>query len=228
MCLRRVHFIHRLYQLLTKPTHVSIIESTCVSETEGLSMAAKGEKTREFILDSSYALFAQKGFKSVTMKDICEATGMSRGGLYSHFASTKEIFEAMITRMTGNDADNLYSDMEKGISAVTILKKTLKRMGSEMAHPEDSLSLAVYEYSETVDPESMLKINREGEKKWASFIRYGIDRGEFNEVNVDEIVNILMYSYQGVRMWSRIIPLKTRTIRSITDHIEHQLTGDRK
>ena len=191
-------------------------------------MATKGEKTREFILDKSYVLFAQKGFKSVTMKDICEATDMSRGGLYSHFSSTKEIFEAIILRMTGNAADNQYSEMEKGVSAVTILKKTLRNMEEEMKHPEDSLSLAVYEYSEMVDTDSMIKINKDGEKKWASFIRYGLERGEFNKVNVDEIVSILTYSYQGVRMWSRIIPLKSQTIRSITNHIEYQLIGVRK
>ena len=191
-------------------------------------MASKGEQTREFIIDRSYSLFAQKGFKQVTMKDICEATGMSRGGLYSHFSSTKEIFEALIVSMTENDAGNLYTEMDREVSAVAILKKTLRRMEEEMKHPEDSLSLAVYEYSETVDSDSMLQINRDGAKKWASFIRYGIERGEFNDVNVDEIVNILMYSYQGIRMWSRIIPLKTKTIRSITRHIEHQLIGNRK
>lgn len=191
-------------------------------------MASKGEQTREFIIDRSYSLFAQKGFKQVTMKDICEATGMSRGGLYSHFSSTKEIFEALIVSMTENDAGNLYTEMDREVSAVAILKNTLRRMEEEMKHPEDSLSLAVYEYSETVDSDSMLQINRDGEKKWASFIRYGIERGEFNDVNVDEIVNILMYSYQGIRMWSRIIPLKTKTIRSITRHIEHQLIGNRK
>ena len=191
-------------------------------------MTSKGEQTREFIIDRSYSLFAQKGFKQVTMKDICEATGMSRGGLYSHFSSTKEIFEALIVSMTENDAGNLYTEMDREVSAVAILKNTLRRMEEEMKHPEDSLSLAVYEYSETVDSDSMLQINRDGEKKWASFIRYGIERGEFNDVNVDEIVNILMYSYQGIRMWSRIIPLKTKTIRSITRHIEHQLIGNRK
>ena len=44
-------------------------------------MAAKGEKTRESILNASYALFAKKGFKQVTMKDVCDVTNMSRGGL---------------------------------------------------------------------------------------------------------------------------------------------------
>lgn len=63
-------------------------------------MATKGEKTRESILDASYNLFAKKGFKQVTMKDVCEATNMSRGGLYSHFSGTDQLFEALLERMS--------------------------------------------------------------------------------------------------------------------------------
>ena len=42
-------------------------------------MTTKKEKTREMILDLSYPLFAKDGFNKITMKDICEATGLSRG-----------------------------------------------------------------------------------------------------------------------------------------------------
>ena len=45
-------------------------------------MSAKGDKTKELICSEAYKLFAEKGFKEVTMKDICEKTGLSRGGLY--------------------------------------------------------------------------------------------------------------------------------------------------
>ncbi|MBP3296681.1 MAG: helix-turn-helix transcriptional regulator, partial [Lachnospiraceae bacterium] len=64
----------------------------------------KGEKTRESIIDASYALFALKGFKQVTMKDVCEATGMSRGGLYSHFSATDQLFEAVLEKITEKSA----------------------------------------------------------------------------------------------------------------------------
>ena len=95
-----------------------------------------------------------------------------------------------------------------------------------MRHPEDSLSVAIYEYAETVDPGVMERLNRNAEKKWKKLVAYGINRGEFQDVNVDEIVNVILYSYQGVRMWSRIIPVKQKTIRSITDHIKKQLEGE--
>lgn len=191
-------------------------------------MATKGEKTRESILDASYALFAKKGFKQVTMKDVCGVTGMSRGGLYSHFSSTRQLFEALIEKITENSVMDFQGEIEKGSSAIAILEGALDLMEDEMKHPEDSLSIAVYEYAETVDSDVMEQFNRITEEKWTKLIRYGIERGEFQDVNVGEIVNVILFSYQGVRMWSRIISMKPQTFRSIVDHTKKQLIGEQK
>ena len=56
----------------------------------------RGEETRQLIKNCACALFASKGFKQVTMKDICEAAKLSRGGLYCHYGSTQEIFKEII------------------------------------------------------------------------------------------------------------------------------------
>ena len=189
-------------------------------------MATKGEKTREFILDESYALFAEKGFKQVTMKDVCEVTNMSRGGLYSHFSSTSQLFEALLERMTESDEMDFKGQIKDGVPATEILESALRHMEDEMKHPEESLSIAMYEYAETVDTGVMERLNKNGEKKWKQLIRYGIESGEFQDVDVDEVVNIILYSYQGVRMWSRIIPMKPKTIRSIVSNIKRQLIGE--
>ena len=189
-------------------------------------MATKGEKTREFILDESYALFAEKGFKQVTMKDVCEVTNMSRGGLYSHFSSTSQLFEALLERMTESDEMDFKGQIKDGVPATEILESALRHMEDEMKHPEESLSIAMYEYAETVDTGVMERLNKNGEKKWKQLIRYGIESGEFQDVDVDEIVNMILYSYQGVRMWNRIIPMKPKTIRSIVNNIKRQLIGE--
>lgn len=190
-------------------------------------MATKKERTRESIIKESCALFASKGFKQVTMKDVCEITGMSRGGLYSHFSGTDKIFEAVLEKITENSATDFQTEIKEGTSAVKILERTLDNMEEEMKHPEDSLSIALYEYAETVNTDVMERLERNAKEKWKLLIHYGVKRGEFQDVNVDEIVNMILYSYQGVRMWSRIIPMKPKTIRSITDHIRKQLIGGR-
>lgn len=186
-------------------------------------MVTKGEQTRDFILKKSYALFARKGFKQVTMKDICEITGMSRGGLYSHFSSTGEIFEVILKGMTQKDDLEFQREIKKGIPAVTIMDNALALLEREMNDSETSLSEAVYEYSETVDSNVMAELNEISVKNWSALIRYGIKTGEFNNVDVTEIVSLLLYSYQGIRMWSRIIPVSDKTIRSIVMNIKKQL-----
>ena len=176
-------------------------------------MGSKKERTREYILEVSYRLFAKNGFNKVTMKDICEATNLSRGGLYSHFSSTRELFEAILEKLNQKDEMNFQEEMERGISATEILKNALVLMEDEMNHPEDSLSLAMYEYAGSVETDLMDHFNKIGEYKWTALIEYGIARGEFRNVNVSEIVNIILYAYQGVRMWSRIV---TMTINYFT------------
>ena len=113
-------------------------------------MSAKGEKTREYILNSSYALFADKGYKQVTMKDVCEVTDMSRGGLYSHFSSTAELFEALLEKITKRDEVDFRDRIKNGESATDILNDAFDGMEKEMMHQEDSLSIAMYEYAQTV------------------------------------------------------------------------------
>lgn len=186
-------------------------------------MATKGEKTRTLILDTSYALFAQKGFKQVTMKDICEITDMSRGGLYSHFSSTGKLFEALLEKISRENAFDIEGEIDKGTPAADIMNRALIQMKKEIGHPEDSLSVAIYEYAQINDPGKIIKLNRLAEEKWARLINYGIKTGEFKDVDVSETVSMILYSYQGLRMWSRIIPVKKKTSDQIMNHIKKQL-----
>jgi len=55
-------------------------------------MGEKSLQKKQFILETARNVFMDKGYKEVTMKDIVDACGISRGGLYLYFDSTKEIF----------------------------------------------------------------------------------------------------------------------------------------
>lgn len=199
------------------------MKSTRVSFLIGGNMTNKKEKTREYILEKCQLLFSEMGFKQVTMKDICEATELSRGGLYSHFSSTGEVFKALLEKISGEDEFDIEEEIKKGVSAVDILNSSLTRMRKEIEHPEDSLSIAIYEYSQMNDSEEIVLLNKRAEEKWSKLIRYGISRGEFRQVDVKETVSVILYSYQGIRMWSKIMPMKKDTAKQITNHIKKQL-----
>lgn len=183
----------------------------------------KGERTKEMIISKSLTLFSQKGFTSVTMKDICEVTGMSRGGLYSHFSNTTQIFEEIMNNITQNDAMDFTGGIREEKSAVKMLDAALHSMESELLHSDDPLSRAIYEFTVGVDKKYMQGLNHRAEEKWRGLIEYGIKRGEFKEVDVTGIINIILYVYQGIRMWSNIVDIKPESIKSVMKNIRNQL-----
>ena len=109
-------------------------------------MSLKGEKTKQDIREKAYQLFAKKGYKDVTMKDICELTGLSRGGLYRHYESTEQIFLEIVNASSNKQKNEIFTKIEQHIPATTILEELLSRYTSEMIDSENSISLAIYEF----------------------------------------------------------------------------------
>lgn len=174
-------------------------------------MNRKGEETRKKIKRCAYALFAEKGFKEVTMKDICEVAGLSRGGLYCHYEGTRQIFQELLDDMTSRQDQEFDLKIKENQSAVTILNDILEVYQKEMLDSDASLSIALYEYFSGNDISSQNNTLYEQYLKsanaWKKLIQYGIDRHEFNEVDMDAVFHLIVFSYQGVRMYSKLMPV---------------------
>ena len=56
----------------------------------------KGETTRIAIEDAAMELFIEQGYHATSMRQIAERAELALGGIYNHFASKDEIFEAII------------------------------------------------------------------------------------------------------------------------------------
>src|SRR5688572_8492931 len=56
----------------------------------------KGEITRIAIEDAAIELFMEHGYHATSMRQIAEHVDLALGGIYNHFSSKEEIFEAII------------------------------------------------------------------------------------------------------------------------------------
>jgi AcrR family transcriptional regulator len=56
----------------------------------------KGEVTRLAIEDAAISLFMEQGYHATSMRQIAERAELALGGIYNHFSSKDEIFEAII------------------------------------------------------------------------------------------------------------------------------------
>ncbi len=196
----------------------------------GDSMSLKGEKTKQDIREKAYQLFAKKGFKEVTMKDICELTGLSRGGLYRHYESTEQIFLEIVNSFSDRQKSEVFTKIKQHIPATTILEELLSRYTSEMIDYENSFSLAICEYysNSTISKEdnAVKKQYEISKSTWIELINYGISTKEFNCVNPESIFNVIIFAYQGVRMYSKLMKMDNDIPAQITYEIKRLLLSE--
>lgn len=183
----------------------------------------RGEETRKLIKKCACGLFASKGFKQVTMKDICEAASLSRGGLYCHYESTQEIFKEIINDFMSWQEDTFSEKIGQNIPAKEILNEVLEKYKAEMLDGQASLSLAIYEYFSIADvSETENELNTQylaSFKAWKNLLDYGIQTGEFNPVDIRPVFDLIIFSYQGVRMYSKLMPINEEIPQGIIEQI---------
>ncbi len=56
----------------------------------------KGDATRLTIEDAAIELFMENGYHATSMRQIADKAGLALGGIYNHFKSKDEIFEAIV------------------------------------------------------------------------------------------------------------------------------------
>ena len=60
------------------------------------TQASRSEASTAKVLEAALRLFANRGFRATSIREIAEASGMSVGNLYHHFGGKEAIFQRLI------------------------------------------------------------------------------------------------------------------------------------
>lgn len=123
-------------------------------------MSIRGDKTHLHILSVARRLFAESGFCAVTVKEVAEACGLSRGGFYRHFSSTDEIFAEIIEAEQKSALDALADARKRNIPADRILDTYLKNRLKNAADKTQCIDNAVSEFAANVPLGKELLVRR--------------------------------------------------------------------
>jgi AcrR family transcriptional regulator len=77
-------------------------------------MPAKGAQTRQNIIEKSLRLFCVKGYYNTSINDILQVSGLTKGGLYGHFASKEDIWYAVYDLALANWKAAVFQGIESG------------------------------------------------------------------------------------------------------------------
>jgi AcrR family transcriptional regulator len=135
---------------------------------------------REELLAIAARLFAEKGFKNTTVRDIADAAGILSGSLYHHFDSKEsmvdEILRTFQEELFGQYDEILASDADplaKLEQAVLVSFDAIDQHHDEVAIFQNDAA-----YLLTFDRFSYLSDrNRQSRDVWLTLLRNGVDAG---------------------------------------------------
>ena len=170
-------------------------------------MSDKSVQKKRYIVETSREVFCTKGYREVTMKDIVEACGISRGGLYLYFQNTRELFEEVL-RMEQEDSEDVFAGSNpEEVMPSDILALFLKEQKKEILNRKSSLNKAIYEYffaHQMPAKNNLLKKQFDAavyiiEK----LIDAGVENGEFYCVDSRGTARNIMYVLEGLKISSQ-------------------------
>ena len=158
-----------------------------------MALTTKGIEKKLYILEKAAAVFIKKGYTAVTMKDIVDECGISRGGLYKYYASTQEIFLDILSVEKEDDGSFFTEGMENGVNAIKIFSEFLRQQKNELLNVDNTIRLAVYEFflsHRDHDATDILKRQYTDIMSVLSqVLHYGIARNEITKITLGEVEN---------------------------------------
>jgi AcrR family transcriptional regulator len=79
------------------------------------------------ILDAALQAFSEHGYAATRIDDIAAVAGLSKGGIYTHFKSKDEIFEALLERsLTPNDVEQAALQVDTPVTVDVLIARLVE------------------------------------------------------------------------------------------------------
>ncbi|MDQ7096581.1 TetR/AcrR family transcriptional regulator [Desulfosporosinus sp. PR] len=177
-------------------------------------MSNKSNNTKKNIIDASLQLFADKGYQVVTMKDICDRCGLSRGGLYRYFSSTKELFIAMLDGDIDDDIKAVKQAIEQKVPAKVIFEHYLDHEKNAIFSDNKGLFFAAHEFA-FAEPEQRAYFDKRvalSVDLLGNLFRYGQETGEFKHFDSSIVAAHIIYFFDGLKTSSSVLTVNEEMV----------------
>lgn len=163
-------------------------------------MSDKAARKKQYILDTAKQVFASKGFKDVSMKDIVEACEISRGGLYLYFDSTESILTEIINEESSQNGFQFLEKEDDNVSYGNCLALFLKEQKLEILNKKNNLTVAIYEYLFSNSEETAKASFEKKVDLLSKLIEKGTESGEFVCDDAVESAKHVLFTLEGLKV----------------------------
>lgn len=170
--------------------------------------APRYEARRLEIVDIAAHLFAQKGYHATSLDDLCEATGLKRGGLYHYIGSKEELLYQIHERFINPLLESAREVERRYDSPEQTLRELARVLMGVIADFNDQVTVFLHEWRSVADrttgrARSVRQARTEFEAVIKRTLERGIADGTFEEqdptLSTLAFLGLINYAYQWYR-----------------------------
>lgn len=150
---------------------------------------------RERIVDEAATLFVRFGYHGLSMRQISEAVGVSKAGLYYHFVDKEALFLAILLQNIDRVGEVVDEARGAGGSTRDVVTRLVRALLTRMAGSQRFIRLAEQ------DASSLRPVSREAMREAyrsrfidpiIAILRVGVERGELRAVDPEPTTWLLL------------------------------------
>lgn len=151
------------------------------------------------ILSSAATLFADKGFRAITINDVAASLGYTKSVVYYYFKNKNEILWQIFNRMHQCYEDTIVGILQEDLPTDETLKKILCQHALNVMQRKDWTAIYFRDESELEEPQRLLirKRKREYDKMIEGVYQRGVVEGLFKPVPT----HIAVSGFMGMCNW---------------------------
>lgn len=166
----------------------------------GLAESSSQRSRRDELLGLAATMFAERGLRATTVRDIADAAGILSGSLYHHFDSKEAIVDELLRDFL-EDLFGRYREIATSdASPVDKLRGLFMVSFDEIENKHAQVAIYQSEAPRLLDQERfayLAKLNVEQREMWIDVLREGIEQGYFRP----DLDVTLVYRFIRDTMW---------------------------
>lgn len=169
---------------------------------------ARGEATRQKLLDAAEALFGRNGFHATGVTDITRRAGVAQGTFYLYFEGKEQVFTELVRHLSRSLRRAIGSEVA-GVEGRLAVEEAGLRSFLRFAAEHRDLYRIVFE-SQYIDPELFRWYYERLAQGWAAGLASAMEAGEIRRLDAETVAYALMgvAHFMGMRwvLWENEEP----------------------
>ena len=169
---------------------------------------ARGEATRQKLLDAAESLFGRNGFHATSVTDVVRRAGVAQGTFYLYFESKESVFTELVRHLSHSLRQAIAEDVA-GLDDRLAVEEAGLRSFLRFAARHRDLYRIVFE-SQYIDPDVYRWYYERLAAGWAEGLSAAMDDGQIRRLHPETVAYVLMGAahFMGMRwvLWENKEP----------------------